>query len=297
MEERKRPSAPSMSLCSATRLNHDPQSHRTPTSKRARISSSILVAAVAAPDFKNLTTSTDTPRTLTTKRSVSFAPRLETVHSVPSIKDLLSADEMQKLWLRSECILRTIDEAVSEAAEQEETHRAAQEQYLQILTETYYRCCEQDADNDDGDGSTDCSKAFSLSSTSVSPLLASYRGLEFAVVPELLKLRSCQRATSIQNLCALARQLQSQTSAASASASSLASVASRSSRTARRFARAMGVADSLVVAAQEQGEQPIASSASTTKNESNALTAADGGCLTAATFLLEAPTEKAAARA
>ena len=107
----------------------------------------------------------------------------------------------------------------------------------------------------------------------VDPRLASYRGLEFAVLPELARLRACQRTAGIRNTVQLGRALRrpradgSQPRAGNNNnddAAVLAAVAIRTSRTARRFARAMGTADALVAAEQQEEERVAPPDATTT---------------------------------
>ena len=217
---------------------------------------------------------TSSPR----RRTVRFASPLEIVHRVPSIWDLVEEHEMETLWIQADSFLRTIGEAVSQT-EQEDPQLMAQEQYLQSLTEIYRHCC-KGGDDDDDDDAEDClfdssdddddnDDSHHTSLQLVSPLLATYRGLEFVVVPELYKLRSRQRAASIQNLCALSRQVTGTSSCTSTTCTThssvpclIAQVASRSSRTARRFARAMGMADALAV--QEKPEKPESNATTST---------------------------------
>jgi len=156
------------------------------------------------------------------RRSVTFAVQVATIHVVPSVFQWIEHES--ELWLQADAILRTIDEAV-QVAEQD---RPAQERYLQNLTETYCHCCSED------------DKLAAAASSAATALLASYRGLEFAVLPELSGLRRCQRTKGIQNVVALSKQLRPQQHTDNLT---LASVAERSSRTARRFAQAMGAAD------------------------------------------------------
>jgi len=171
-------------------------------------------------------------RTLNGRRtSVTFAVHVATIHVVPSVFQWIEHES--ELWLQADAILRTIDEAV-QVAEQD---RPAQERYLQNLTETYCHCCSED------------DKLAAAAISTATPLLAAYRGLDFAVLPELSGLRRCQRTKGIQNVVALSKQLLPQQHTDNLT---LASVAERSSRTARRFAQAMGAADRAAALLQEE---------------------------------------------
>ena len=154
--------------------------------------------------------------------------------------ELIDSHDASELWVQADDIVLTLHEAVKEADQADGT--CEQQAYFQTLTETYCRCCQDEAEEPE---------------KPVDPLLASYRGLEFAVLPALSRLRACQRTAGIRNIVQLSQQL-----SGAADATVVATVSLRTSRTARRFAHAVGAADA-AVAQREQQASPTNSASGT----------------------------------